>query len=232
MKPSACYCLCPATPRVRLRQDYGGQHSSWPTRGPPSRRVSLFTSLRRAKAGADDRTRTGDLVLTKDALYLLSYIGSPSRSLPPPSRYGGQARPHDRAQRPGRPAVARGASEGWSGRRGSNPRPTAWKAVTLPLSYSRLRVPPTAPNASADRPAAGCYRRTPDALLRLNRSGPRRPTTVRPISFDLRRLQSPGPDSTVGVAGLPAEARPPSALLPAVTGEGWWRGEDSNLRRR
>jgi hypothetical protein len=35
---------------------------------------------------------------------------------------------------------ARRASEGWSGRRGSNPRPTAWKAVTLPLSYSRLRV--------------------------------------------------------------------------------------------
>ena len=32
-------------------------------------------------------------------------------------------------------------SEGWSGRRGSNPRPTAWKAVTLPLSYSRLRLP-------------------------------------------------------------------------------------------
>ena len=34
------------------------------------------------------------------------------------------------------------ASEGWSGRRGSNPRPTAWKAVTLPLSYSRLRARP------------------------------------------------------------------------------------------
>ena len=27
----------------------------------------------------------------------------------------------------------------WSGRRESNPRPTAWKAVTLPLSYSRIR---------------------------------------------------------------------------------------------
>ena len=27
---------------------------------------------------------------------------------------------------------------GWSGRRESNPQPTAWKAVTLPLSYSRL----------------------------------------------------------------------------------------------
>jgi hypothetical protein len=45
----------------------------------------------------------------------------------------------------GLPSVVRarvipGASEGWSGRRGSNPRPTAWKAVTLPLSYSRLRA--------------------------------------------------------------------------------------------
>src|SRR5437868_4199202 len=28
----------------------------------------------------------------------------------------------------------------WSGRRESNPRPTAWKAVTLPLSYSRWYV--------------------------------------------------------------------------------------------
>ena len=42
----------------------------------------------------------------------------------------------------------------WSGRRGSNPRPTAWKAVTLPLSYSRLRAS-TAPcfGASAAKPA-------------------------------------------------------------------------------
>src|SRR5579875_1529709 len=29
------------------------------------------------------------------------------------------------------------ACNSWSGRRESNPRPTAWKAVTLPLSYSR-----------------------------------------------------------------------------------------------
>lgn len=27
----------------------------------------------------------------------------------------------------------------WSGRRDSNSQPTAWKAVTLPLSYSRSR---------------------------------------------------------------------------------------------
>jgi hypothetical protein len=28
----------------------------------------------------------------------------------------------------------------WSGRRGSNPRQPAWKAGTLPLSYSRLYI--------------------------------------------------------------------------------------------
>ena len=49
------------------------------------------------------------------------------------SRFGGQ--PSWLASR-----SSRQASEGWSGRRGSNPRPTAWKAVTLPLSYSRLRA--------------------------------------------------------------------------------------------
>src|SRR5690242_16103433 len=40
------------------------------------------------------------------------------------------------------PAYRRAFDEApWSGRRESNPRPTAWKAVTLPLSYSRsLRV--------------------------------------------------------------------------------------------
>ncbi len=26
----------------------------------------------------------------------------------------------------------------WSGKRGSNPRPSAWEADTLPLSYSRI----------------------------------------------------------------------------------------------
>src|SRR5580658_7154737 len=31
----------------------------------------------------------------------------------------------------------------WSGRRESNPRPTAWKAVTLPLSYSRPLLGPS-----------------------------------------------------------------------------------------
>jgi hypothetical protein len=49
--------------------------------------------------------------------------------------------------------------EGWSGRRGSNPRPTAWKAVTLPLSYSRAPpatfplIGPPSPPASARQPS-------------------------------------------------------------------------------
>jgi hypothetical protein len=44
-----------------------------------------------------------------------------------------------RGKRKGR-AFGRGLfiAEIWSGRRGSNPQPTAWEAATLPLSYSRL----------------------------------------------------------------------------------------------
>jgi hypothetical protein len=49
------------------------------------------------KNGAHIRTRTGDLFLTKEVLYLLSYVGE---------LY-------------------------WSGKRDSNPRPSAWKADAL-----------------------------------------------------------------------------------------------------
>src|SRR5712671_4234250 len=72
--------------------------------------IPLSTFYVRSTSGADVQDRTGDLVLTKDALCQLSYIGSVNSHSP---------------------------SGVWSGRRGSNPRPTAWKAVTLPLSYSR-----------------------------------------------------------------------------------------------
>jgi hypothetical protein len=58
------------------------------------------------------------------------------------SRFGGQP---SLACQP-KPAQA---GEGWSGRRGSNPRPTAWKAVTLPLSYSRFPV--SQPNGGEGR---------------------------------------------------------------------------------
>ncbi len=125
------------------------------------------------EAGADDRTRTGDLVLTKDALYLLSYIGTPPRSRRPtrgrPADKVAAAPPEPRARgtpdatggragATGAPEAARPRSaarrraKSWSGRRGSNPRPTAWKAVTLPLSYSRLRGLPPGVRDVARRP--------------------------------------------------------------------------------
>ena len=111
--------------------------------------LSVPFALARRAAGADDQDRTGDLVLTKDALCQLSYIGLRLRvarvrvALRPISRPSLRASSDCLAPSAGLPAEARSrivASEGWSGRRGSNPRPTAWKAVTLPLSYSRLRA--------------------------------------------------------------------------------------------
>ena len=115
----------PASPFGLRRTSFAG--------GLPSvallRSLAIHARLRRAKDGADDQNRTGDLVLTKDALCQLSYIGLRAIRL--------MRAPADPAGRNKPPPCS---SEGWSGRRGSNPRPTAWKAVTLPLSYSRLRA--------------------------------------------------------------------------------------------
>ncbi len=73
---------------------------------------------------AQERDRTADLVLTKDVLYRLSYLGISvddlsiwlmlvsSRQRPRALRH----QPHAK----------------WSGKRDSNPRPQAWKACALP----------------------------------------------------------------------------------------------------
>ena len=68
----------------------------------------------RGISGADDQDRTGDLILTMDVLYQLSYIG-----------LGDFLRAS---------IILRNAAlkNHKSGRRDSNPRPTAWKAVALP----------------------------------------------------------------------------------------------------
>src|SRR3989442_12439308 len=63
-----------------------------------------------SRSGAHVRDRTGDLVLTKDALCRLSYMGERKAHEPQNS---------------------------WSGKRDSNPRPPVLKAGALPLSYSR-----------------------------------------------------------------------------------------------
>jgi hypothetical protein len=85
----------------------------------------------------------------------------------------------------------------WSGRRGSNPRPTAWKAVTLPLSYSRLRV-----------------------SLNFAYSPLRR---GKPLSF----ASAPAAAPSASLKNLRQNAR-----CFSQASEGWWRGEDSNLRSR
>ena len=188
--------------------------------------------LRWAKAGADDQDRTGDLVLTKDVLCQLSYIGlqrvvsQQSRLMAHlrASHYGGQPSP-DRLDGvpsvarprfgvgPGLPAVARAAvasvGEGWSGRRGSNPRPTAWKAVTLPLSYSRLRAHQLRSSATAGQPAL----RSP--ISRLSASAgtthSRAPDFSHRLQSTLELARSVSPKQT----GEPTESRGPRPSGPA-----------------
>ena len=130
----------------------------------------------------------------------------------------------------------------WSGRRGSNPRPTAWKAVTLPLSYSRLRGARVAPRRVGE---AG-----PRAPLSATNSLRLQPTS--PAAFFYQRLNEPdvtyrnaerrrrnaqrcGQTSRGGEALhtnlLRAFSRASNLLArePARE-EGWWGGEGSNLR--
>src|SRR5262245_47820499 len=70
------------------------------------------------------------------------------------------ARP-DRQRSNGQPACAPAGNPGkksWSGRRGLNPRPSAWEADALPLSYTRFA--PILPGpAAADQPAASMAHR-------------------------------------------------------------------------
>ncbi len=76
----------------------------------------------------------------------------------------------------------------WSGRRGSNPRPTAWKAVTLPLSYSRSDTSVVACSANPEWVVARGGFEPPKplgrqiySLLRLTAPQPRRlPAAIRP----------------------------------------------------
>jgi hypothetical protein len=90
-------------------------------------------------------------------------------------------------------------SEGWSGRRGSNPRPTAWKAVTLPLSYSRLRGSPLRLlAATAGKPAVFFLVLTTAALrLAFARSGHSTPSQTRPATSEPRSGESSGGEGRI-----------------------------------
>ncbi len=106
-------------------------------------------------------------------------------------------------------------SEVWSGRRESNPRPTAWKAVTLPTEL-RPHLPQTC-NYTQILPTVNRFY---GVFLR--------PSIL---------LPTPGNDLPgVRRASLASSVSTPAAREHAssntLPGEGWWRGEDSNLRRR
>ncbi len=174
-------------------------------RSPVSVSVRQF-KLRRSnpipqQPGADDRDRTGDLVLTKDVLCQLSYIGLRARLCSDPRATadesanlshrsstcpaGARAPDAGHASRSSRPRA-----KSWSGRRGSNPRPTAWKAVTLPLSYSRLRSAPLA------RLRGRSVRASPLASLRHATYPSRRvPAAVSPAPFPARHCSLAWPAS-------------------------------------
>ncbi len=139
------------------------EHGVSPTPSFPSRIRSLWA----AKAdGAGDRNRTGDIQLGKLALpsALLDKGYQESAGCPQPPWFERDdcwrtkrprcilCTPHpafrrkvdsvdsttfDRPARLELRARRSGLDKPWSGRRGSNPQPTAWEAATLPLSYSR-----------------------------------------------------------------------------------------------
>src|SRR5207245_2641222 len=99
--------------------------------------------------GAHDQDRTGDLVLTKDALYRLSYVGLVRSCLLPK----------------------------WSGRRDSNPRHPAWKAGTLPAElHPPAAVYPFAPSPCSVATFARARWSPADAPASSARPHPTRPS--------------------------------------------------------
>ena len=131
---------------------------------PPEGRFSYACRAVSVSSGARARTRTEDLVLTKNALYQLSYAGPTCLPVageprdwraicwlrPPLCRvYGGGGRIRTCvAQRapslqPG--AIDRSATPpffAWSRRWDSNPRPSDYKSLALPLRHFGRRQTP------------------------------------------------------------------------------------------
>jgi hypothetical protein len=82
------------------------------------------------KNGAGSRVRTNDLLITNQLLYQLSYAGILSNLLSPTSLFFSWAIPQKTIDVE---ANWNYFKFNWSGKRGSNSQPTAWKAVALPI---------------------------------------------------------------------------------------------------
>jgi len=184
----------------------------------------------RAISGADDQDRTGDLVLTKDVLCQLSYIGLTFRD-----RWC-----RSRCLAFGKDGAQRQQGGGWSGRRGSNPRPTAWKAVTLPLSYSRLHAcsPCLRPTAPPEPPSEKPGHSQQNPLPRSARLFPTAPFDVSEAREPRRtspstRSAAHGTKPTLwrGAPSSPTSPQPARARFRREPlKRSWWGGEGSNLR--
>src|SRR5215208_5334445 len=101
--------------------------------------------------GAHDADRTRDLVLTKDVLYQLSYVGLLTcLALPSPPEKCFESSWISATIHALRPTLH---ILFWSGRWELNPRQPAWKAGTLPLSYARLCTSQTRSLSNSPNPA-------------------------------------------------------------------------------
>ena len=121
----------PATTPARAQTAHCGRRSD--ERPPPGAR--LRTRVATASQPQPNRIRSRERSGPQARESERSHCGRSSRA-----RWSATARDPANAPFSAREPSGIGIREGrrWSGRRDSNPQPTAWKAVTLPLSYSRL----------------------------------------------------------------------------------------------
>ena len=185
--------------------------SGRPSRGLPTVAPS---SSRRAKVGADDQNRTGDLVLTKDALCQLSYIGPPTLRRPPRGQLRrGRLWSADAAQlRPSRPPSVTNSYE-QPGHCASG-APIGLPSVAANTVSVRRRMERETGIEPATNSLEGCDSTTELLPPSRSRAPLVRASAGKPASF-------PQPQPT-------SACRQFSQLTPV--GEGWWRGKDSNLR--
>ncbi len=142
------------------------------TMGKPTKNEAASAAITsRCNRGAHDQIRTGDLDLTKIALYRLSYVGvAVDRISAPVTRASGRptwvvGAGFEPANRFREPILQTGAINHsatpprWSRRRDSNPQPAVYKTAALPvelrrrdqsprLSFANRRPPSGVPTAS------------------------------------------------------------------------------------
>jgi hypothetical protein len=163
--------------------------------------------------GADDQNRTGDLVLTKDALCRLSYIGPPTHSTltASPRASARQVPPKHYERRMERETGIEPATNSLEGCDSTTELlpPTRLARSTM-LAATARQAPPSF---------------SPDAPLELRRASP--PT--RPLLTLLPAFAPPAtagkPQLRIPVAWRSVHPAPDNRLA-----RSWWGGEGSNLR--